>query len=219
MEALSFHDIISELTLYRGQANGQWHLEPKITRNPIAGTFEQLEKQIINEFKRLGRSMLSQDILSNDWDLLALAQHHGLKTRLLDWSTNPLVALWFACWEETLFEERALWVFYLDYQDIADINQGSPYSQTRTLAFKPNHVTQRITAQNGWFTTHKFQTDGKLVPLESNSSYNLKLEKLVFDSGLRLEFLSTLDKLGINAFSLFPDLSGLTEYLNWRRNL
>src|SRR5579872_5540330 len=86
----------STLILYRGQENSTWNLLPKIGRRGISTDFLSFEKSIISEFKRLGRTYLAADILNNEWDLLALAQHHGLPTRLLDWSTNPLVALWFA---------------------------------------------------------------------------------------------------------------------------
>lgn len=218
METLNWHSIISDLTLYRGQANAEWQLEPRIVRNNIAESFDKSETDIINEFKRLGRSMLSHDILSNDWDLLAFAQHHGLRTRLLDWTTNPLIALWFTFWDDIDVEDRALWVLYLSDKDIADTDKGSPFTQQRTLAFKPNHVTQRITAQSGWFTTHKYvEGKEKFIPLEHNKSYKMKLEKLVFSNLLRIQFLERLDKLGINALSVFPDLNGLTQYLNWRR--
>lgn len=218
METLNWHSIVSDLTLYRGQADAKWELEPRIVRNDMMGSFNKIEKDILDEFRRLGRSMLTQDILSNEWDLLAFAQHHGLRTRLLDWTSNPLVALWFMFWEDSKVEERALWILYLVDKDIANTSIGTPFTQRRTLAFKPNHVTQRITAQSGWFTAHKFM-DGeqRFVPLESNKYYKPKLEKLVFNNGLRAEILGRLDQLGINALSVFPDLNGLTTYLNWKR--
>lgn len=144
------------LTLYRGQANADWHLEPRISRTPKFIDTIKSETEILNEFKRLGRSMIPLDVLSNQWDLLAFAQHHGLKTRLLDWTTNPLIALWFAFNDNTNVKARSVWFMFLNESDIVDTADGSPFNQPRTMAFKPNHVTQRITAQNGWFTTHKF---------------------------------------------------------------
>ena len=205
----------NDLVLYRGQGDTTWDLMPKIVRNGIKDNFIETENNLTNEFKRLARSLISSDILSNPWDSLAVAQHHGLETRLLDWTTNPLVALWFAFREEIQVTNRSVWVLFLEKDDIADISVGSPLSQTKTKAFKPNHITQRITAQNGWFTTHKHTSNGRFIPLNTNVSYIHKLNRYDFKNLERDIILESLDKFGINSASLFPGLDGLASYLNW----
>jgi hypothetical protein len=81
--------------------------------------------------------------------------------------------LWFAFYKEYDVEARSVWLLKLANVDIVDIEVGTPYDQTSTKAFKPNHITRRITAQNGWFTTHKFIEDKlkKFIPLNRNRKY------------------------------------------------
>jgi hypothetical protein len=217
IEQIDFR-FLSDLNLFRGQANANWDLQPSITRRGVSSKFAKNENELIQEFRRLGRSMIASDILNNPWDLLAFAQHQGLHTRLLDWTTNPLSALWFAFENDLEVKTRAVWLLILDDKDIADTSIDLPLETARTLAFKPNHVTQRITAQNGWFTTHKFLPDReKFIPLNKNKDYVDNLYKFEIDNTLRKDILERLDQLGVNAASIYPDLSGLTKHLNWKR--
>ncbi|MDO3627650.1 FRG domain-containing protein [Mucilaginibacter sp. BT774] len=214
----SVSGFVSEsLLLYRGQEDADWRLMPRIARLSVTTGFTDRENDLIEEFKLQGRSWIPNDVLNNPWDLLALAQHHGLKTRLLDWSSNPLVALWFAFEKESTVKKRSVWILEVSKDELADIHKGSPMNQGKTKAFKPSHITKRITAQAGWFTTHKYLDDkGKFIPLDRNNTYVTKLVRLDIDNEKREEILLVLDKLGINSSSLFPDLEGLTQYLNWR---
>ena len=152
------------------------------------------------------------------WDLIALAQHHGLPTRLLDWTTNPLAALWFAFQkEENKTGERCVWGLSINNSYLADFKK-SPFSQVRTVIFRPNHITKRITAQNGWFTNHKFlQESSSFIPLNRHKTYSIKLAKFKFSNKLRIEMLKTLEMMGINHYTMFPDLDGLTSYIEWKR--
>jgi hypothetical protein len=213
-------NISDNFLLYRGQANSDWHLLPKIARKVvIKDNFLLEEKEILDEFKRIGRPYINSTILENEWDLLALAQHYGLATRLLDWSTNPLVALWFAfILEDTTITKRSVWLLILGKNEIVDTAKGTPFNQSKTKAFRPNHITNRITAQSGWFTTHKYVTkENNFFKLNSMSNYKDKLIKFEIQNSRRNDILKGLDMLGVNNFSLFPDLDGLARYLDWRK--
>jgi len=84
--------------IFRGVTNKDHSLVPSIGRHNRKNTDNNilaLEEALIAEFKRL--SIPELDLLpNNDFEWMFLAQHYGLPTRLLDWSTNPLVALYFA---------------------------------------------------------------------------------------------------------------------------
>ena len=84
---------------YRGVQNFREHkLIPSVARN-AGGNLDKLqniEKSILEKFKTRAPARLVFHP-SNNWEWLMLGQHHGLPTRLLDWTINPLVALYFAC--------------------------------------------------------------------------------------------------------------------------
>ncbi|MEL6524895.1 MAG: FRG domain-containing protein [Chloroflexota bacterium] len=93
--------LIGKNTLFlRGQKDKKWSLVPSLYRTSEYKPYSWLhrEESLLGEFRRKALPYLSH-IPKNDFtdlEWLALAQHHGLPTRLLDWTTNALVALYFA---------------------------------------------------------------------------------------------------------------------------
>lgn len=210
-------NVLNGITLYRGQ-NCDLPLLPKIGRfkKPVSEILE-IEMILINEFEKRCQPSLDFE-LNNAWDLLAYAQHFGLPTRLLDWTENPLVALWFAVSSDNYGTSNGVvWIFDVDYNDIVIDLDEDPLKIKKAKVFDPSHINKRITSQLGWFTVHKLkETIKSFVPLERNNNYKDALTKLVIPQKLYHDFRLKLNKMGVNQATIYADLDGLCKHLEWK---
>jgi hypothetical protein len=154
----------------------------------------------------------------HDLDLLVKAQHFGLKTRLLDWTSNALVALWFAC-SDIQKGDSYVYALEADSLQVEDVYKKKLFEQTHTRVFQPKLNNVRIIAQHGWFTLHMYAKSTKsFVALEKNSTIKKHLIEYKVPSTNRSSILDSLDRNGVNHRTLFPDLEGLCKHLNWKHN-
>ena len=210
-----------EIVLFRGQ-RCDWPLLPKLARITPRRDEGMLgaEARMMDTFRTRAPSVLDHRPAS-DWEWIAIAQHHGLATRLLDWTTNPLAALWFAVSRPA--EQGAdgvLWTFTPAGEDCMTDSIRDPFTQSITHIFQPSHVSRRIVAQDGWFTLHKHDPDsGNLVSLEDDPTYTNQLMKLRIPARVFSNLRFELDFCNVNAATLFPDLEGLCQTIEWQQSI
>jgi hypothetical protein len=202
--------------LFRGQRE-DWPMLPKLARLVPRKNHLVDEQDMVREFRRNLREFVPFPP-ADDWELLALAQHHGMATRLLDWTLSPLVALWFAVENPAEDTNKSGVVHIFEYEEddmVKDYQKESPFDLGRTLFFIPKSVTGRIRVQRGYFSVHRQTTKHEWVPLQESAGLSPHLQKIEIPSGSFATLRYSLDRCGINRASMFPDLDGLSAYLTW----
>ncbi len=206
--------------IFRGQSS-DWPLLPKLARMKPRGEIFEVEKIMFKEFIRTSLPFLPNHI-NDDWDSLALAQHYGLPTRLLDWTYSSLVALWFAVCDSPDFfegtEYGVVWMLKSDHSDwIEDPSEDNPLANKKTTKIvRPKIITNRISSQSGLFTVHKISESGKIVRLERHKKFSSKMIKIKINKSDHWIFRKNLHMMGINNSVIYPDLTGLCRHLSWR---
>lgn len=192
--------------IFRGQSNPEWLLVPK-TGRPQYSNQHTTDLAFFDDWKRRAVEYVSVTP-KDDWDWFAVAQHHGLATRLLDWTFNPLAATFFAV-NEKIDSDGVVYAYH-DHRMIST-DKVSPGEIKGVFRFKPRGVAQRIVRQGGVFTVHgppSLALDKALLP-------KVRLERVIIDKTYRKELLFELSHYGINSLTLFPDLDGLSGFVNW----
>jgi hypothetical protein len=162
----------------------------------------------------------------SDWDFLSLAQHHGLPTRLLDWTYGALTAMWFAVERGPKIDQQGnpqnavVWLLKTKVEDFISSDELlilSPLDNKKTRIFRPRAITRRISVQGGLFTAHRFrERENDFLPLNRNSEYRRRLVKFVVGAQDCEKIKKELNGCGVNRATLFPDLEGLCSHLAWR---
>jgi len=210
--------------LYRGHGAASYVLRPKVGRHlpPENSTSKEVnEKLMLELFRRQSVDRISIAD-ADDWELLAIAQHHGLATRLLDWTRSPLVALYFAvCFEcETrskdkdsegrpMREDAEIIAWRCPKIDLTKLlPKEGPFAIGETIRYVPRIVTPRLRAQRGVFTVHPNPTE-EFRP-KGGECFRIRIpyEK-------RKHLKDSLYRHGIHEEVLFPDLDGLARHIQW----
>ncbi|MDD2714266.1 MAG: FRG domain-containing protein [Candidatus Wallbacteria bacterium] len=235
----------TENFIFRGVSNHEYELLPKIFRNGFTSDEEkrhfidtheynaEREMKIYKTWKKKAYSYLNSYNIVNQWERLAIAQHYGLCTRLLDWTRNPMVAAYFAVNSQSV-EDCAIWALSFTDSDYID---KSYYDQdidsfSGFFLFQPIDTDRRITAQNSIFSAQSFPisitnffNEGEPADLQRLKKYKEEqrflqtstLIKIVIKNELKNKLYRVLLSWGINKGNLFPGLegvsSGLTEQI------
>lgn len=192
--------------VFRGCGSIDHKFIPSVGRDPAIYNAPN-EIRVFRAFQRAALPFITTP-LGNDWDWLAVAQHHGLPTRLLDWSTNPLVACFFAVSSGKLENDAVVYGYSISEGEIVDPEKhASPFETDRVLFLIPGRSASRIVNQRGLFSVHN----------EPSQAWAPRaVDSFVIPSNMRARFRRRLFRLGIDHSHIYPDLPGLCDTLKWR---
>lgn len=208
-----FHNLLKDFKelkyIFRGQDNHIWPLLPKIGRPEFHKTISKglNEESILESWARYAEHYLDKASLDK-WNLMTLAQHYGLATRLLDWTRNPLVALYFAT--ENVNEKCDGVVYILDFDNrVLVTDTKSPFEITISGVFIPTGLSARVISQRGVFTI----SNKPNKPFDELVDY-FKFHRIIIPAKSKYEIQKCLELYGINEYSIYQDLDSLSKYLN-----
>ena len=191
--------------IYRGMASVDWKLLPSLGRTAPRrknSRLDTLEKRMVKLFKESSLPYLEHRP-ETELEWLAMAQHFGLPTRLMDWTYNPLVAIYFAV--EQLRPEDAV-VYALNGCATIQNPKINPYVQKSVKRFRPPYISARIQHQAGLFTLHP----DPAVPFDHEG-----LSRIVIPDRLIPDVKRQLFAYGINQKMIYPGLEGVARDIRY----
>lgn len=212
---------------FRGQGSSQYMLKPSLlrTKNGI-----DKEKEVFSEFKRLSTNIGVG--YTNEWNALVDMQHYGIPTRLLDWTNNLGVALYFAASSSVRYSSMSLYIMNpielnklsgkkgipvlpndtMGLSYIQNYVDREPFPARYPIAAKCDSINQRVKAQSGMFTIH-----GDEENEEDIIATILDKKSAIYRIDISTEALPSLndyfDICGIKDYTIFPDIQGIASHL------
>lgn len=224
-----------DIPLFRGHRSQDWSLMPGLgRRSPEDYKKQQVEKLLYYDFLSYAGPNLEGK--ESTWNVLFAMQHHGLPTRILDWTETFSIALYFAINDFLHLKDLpkdvpdydpAIWIldpFKLNNHsmgeacilnpetDIEHEYQGYFIDENHKLyadviAISPIKYNPRILAQRGSFTLHR-SIDKPLEELRPSC-----VKKFVLPKECIPDAIDFLELAGVHEYMLFPDLDGLARHL------
>jgi hypothetical protein len=221
--------------VFRGQSDAVWPVETGLMK--LAGADPRIERHLLRNFVKYA----TERVVERDsvWHWLSLAQHHGLPTRLLDWTYSPLVGMHFATWRpECAGLDGAVYAVNLEAASAllperlrqALAREGANSFTTSMLAdvarsleefdgmsaepfllfFEPPSLTERIVNQYALFSVMSSPVTGLDAWFATHPSLS---RKVVIPTALKDEVRDKLDQCNVTERVLFPGLDGLSRWL------
>jgi hypothetical protein len=232
---------LRDTAVYRGSTDAGYRLLTSLDRlGGVAPAHSKahLEEHILRNFIRYSRPFLEQ-APENEWELLVAAQHHGLPTRLLDWSYSPMIAAHFATLGGRPGRDRVVWrldwarvhqhfdlppVAFLvqdlnrmlagrGIRDLGQLLAGDVPREARFVCMlDPPALDARIIAQSATFTFSTDKTHSFDAVLREEGLVDA-LTRYVIPAGRLNHVRDQLDLCAIDERKLFPDLDGVAAQM------
>ena len=224
--------------VYRGSRSRHYQLDTSLQR--LGGEYHHLEHHLLRNFRKYARDTTVPTQAATTWDWLALAQHHGLPTRLLDWTYSPYVALHFATDDlEAYHEDGVVWA--LNYVKAAEHlpdrlrlalrSEGSNVftsellqpetsslreleelqAEPYVLFLEPPSLDARIVHQHALFS---LMSTAQSVLHDWLTARPELFFRIIIPAGLKWEVRDKLDQANITERVLLPGLGGLSRWLH-----
>lgn len=231
---------------FRGADDEKYDLNPSLLRHPHTMRPEELallENNMWLDFRLRCKPLLGYQV-SNAWAAMLIQQHHGLPTRLLDWSRSLAVAAYFAVRDINNAKDGAVWMLagrhLMEVRGdhgpwrtaVGDLrlkpleprldstNLDEFYAQ-QPMVLSPDQLVPRIVAQKALYTIHSFRRYSLelLAQDDSRSSGAARfLHKIVIPAAAKASMRSELSLVaGVREESLFPDLDGFARDFVWEQ--
>jgi len=228
---------------FRGQQDASWGLSPKLHRPEYR---KADENEIRHEFQSRGLQLIQGRMPTTQYEWYFLMQHYEVPTRLLDWTDNPLIALFFSIYERKPTESRSdavVWVvdpWWLNAINrelkkkeiegplLSDWEEAGSYLPDLERAFAGKRTRMKFPAAiDPPHVDRRLSVQGSHFMIfgtkrdlaetkELTADKKARLAKIIIPAGGVKTIESELENLGINVATVFPDLIALGKYLKAR---